>query len=534
MGDFKKFNRNDRPMKGKFSSNSGGFKDFSRRPQRPERRRMASVIDLKGGDYFSGIVKIMHKAVPGPVVFIVSDGYGSIEAVTKDSNFEAGTVVQLEGEVSERADKLQIEIDRMTKTNESDFNSIIEENSKPIAREFSIKSERYNKLKPYFYKVAERLRKAVLENQSILIRHHADADGIIAGLCIEQSCRQLMEKIGVNPDYNLYRSPSKAPFYEISDVFRDAVLTKRIIESHGQKKPLVIVLDNGSTPEDVLGVKTMNSLGFEVVVVDHHNPVYIENKKTAVDDFVSIHLNPYIEGLDSQTCAGMLAYEVARLVFEEYDNPILPAVAGITDHCLIPETEEYIKNSKKSRPELEKIGMTIDFIAYNLKFDAGKGLYEQAFVNENFVNIISEEVKKGFETQLQSTLPYLRTQDIGGVIFSSIDLEKYTIRFKYPAPGKVLSAIHDVVAIEKEAPYITLGCMMDMIILRATKPVLPVAKIIKRLKKDLPNANVDGGGHECAGAIKFVSAHFTDVLENIKQQVKELNYLETSQKGEDE
>ena len=43
---------------------------------------------------------------------------------------------------------------------------------------------------------------------------------------------------------------------------------------------------------------------------------------------------------------------------------------------------------------------------------------------------------------------------------------------------------------------------------------------------------VDGGGHECAGAIKFVSAHLTDILENIKMQIKELKYLETSTKDD--
>lgn len=523
MGNFKKFNRNG-SRENRFSQ--GSFRSFSKRVE----RKMSSIINLKGGDYFSGIVKIMRKAVPGPVVFIVSDGYGSIEAVTKESSFEVDEVVQLEGEVSERADKLQIEIDRMSKTSEANFNELIKENSKPVAREFSIKSERYNKLKPYFYKIAERLRKAVLENQSILIRHHSDADGIIAGLCIEQSCKQLMEKIGVNPEYNLYRSPSRAPFYEITDVFRDVVLTKRIIESHGQKKPLVIVLDNGSTPEDVLGIRAITSLGFEVMVVDHHNPVIIEHKKTAVDDYVSFHLNPYIEGLDSKTCAGMLAYEVARLVFEEFNNPVLPAVAGISDRCDIPETEEYIKNSGKTRKELEEIGISIDFIAYNLKFDAGKGLFEQVFTNKEFVKVINEEVRKGVETQLQSTLPYLRTQEIEGVVFSSIDLEKYTLRFKYPAPGKVVGMIHDIVSAEKEAPHITIGYLSEMIILRATKPVLPIEKIVKKLKKDLPAANVDGGGHECAGAIKFVSAHLNAVIENIKQQIKDLNYLESSQK----
>jgi len=518
-----------KPFKRRFERENSQHNGHSRSFERPSRRTVGTIIDLVDGDYFQGVVKIMRKTQPGPVIFVISDGYGSVDAVIKESNLEVDEVIELSGAVNARAGKLQVEIMSIKKSN-VDFDKIIEENSSPNKKDFSIKSERFEKLKPYFYKIAKRIRKAILDNQSILIRHHADADGIISGLCIEQSCRQLMEKIGVNPDYNLYRSPSKAPFYEISDVFRDAVLTKRIIEGHGQKKPLVVVLDNGSTPEDVLGLRTLHSLGFEIIVVDHHNPVHIVNKKTAVDDYVSCHLNPYIEGLDSQTCAGMLAYEVARLVSEDYNSPLMPAVAGITDHCLIQETEEYIKNSGKSRPELEKIGMTIDFIAYNLKFDGGKGLYEQAFVNDKFVAIISAEVKKGFETQLQSTLPYLRTQEIDGVVFSYIDLEKYTIRFKYPAPGKVLSAIHDVIATEKETlPVITLGCLSDMIIFRATKPILPVEKIIKKLKKDIPNANVDGGGHECAGAIKFVSAHFTDVLENIKQQVKDLKYLENSE-----
>ena len=36
-----------------------------------------------------------------------------------------------------------------------------------------------------------------------------------------------------------------------------------------------------------------------------------------------------------------------------------------------------------------------------------------------------EEVRKGVETQLESTLPYLRTRDINGVTLSTIDLEKY-------------------------------------------------------------------------------------------------------------
>lgn len=518
---FKKFgfeNRNDRPPR----------KEFVRKPM----RKMNSIVNLQDGDFFSGTVKILRKSQPGPVIFVVSDGYGAGDAVIKDSDYQVGDIVELEGFVNQRAGQLQIEISRISPSL-VDFDKIIEKNSEPEKKPFSIKSERFEKLKPYFYSIAKRIRRAILENQAIMIRHHADSDGINAGLAIEQACRGLMKKVGINAEYNLYRSPSKAPFYEVSDVFRDVVLSKRLIEGHGQRKPLILVLDNGSTPEDVLGLRILKSLDFETIVIDHHNPVVIKDKKTLVCPYVSLHLNPYIEGLDSKTCAGMLCYETARLIFSEYHQPLIPAVAGISDRCDIPETEEYIKNTGKPREYLEKLGTAIDFTAYNLRYDAGKGVFEELFERPAFVEIIDAEVKKGVETQLQSTMPYLRTQDIDGIIFSSIDLEKYTMRFTYPNPGKVIGLLHDKVAFEhEEMPVISLGVLPEMVIVRATKPILPVAKIIKTLRKALPHANVDGGGHECAGAIKFVSAHQADVLENIKKQIKDLKYLENESKEE--
>jgi len=93
--------------------------------------------------------------------------------------------------------------------------------------------------------------------------------------------------------------------------------------------------------------------------------------------------------------------------------------------------------------------------------------------------------------------------------------------------------IHDTVVIDRESlPVITLGHLSDMIIVRANKPVLPVDKIIERLKKDIPNANISGGGHECAGAIKFTPAHLHEIIQNIKKQAEELNYEEENKREE--
>ncbi len=485
-----------------------------------------SLAMAKDGDYFEGIVKITRKAIPGPVIFSVSDGEKTIDAVTKTSDFDVDDVVKLSGQVSERAGRLQIEIKSITKA-EADFDSILLEKSIPKRTEFSISSERYELMKPRLVEIAKRIRRAVLGNQPILIRHHNDSDGINSGLAIEQACRGLMNRVGINPDYNLFRSPSKAPFYEVADVFKDISSAKRLVDGHDQKSPLIIVLDNGSTPEDSFAFKMLNSLGYEAIVVDHHNPVIMDGSRTSVCPYLSYHLNPYMFGLDSQTSAGMICYELARFIDENFDNPSMPAVAAISDRCNIPETDEYIKNSGLSREFLTKIGVAIDFVAYQFKFDSGKGVFEELYRNNKMVDIINDKVKEGIDTQLMSTLPYLRTQEINGVVFSHIDLEKYTLRFTYPTPGKVIGMIHDKVAEGKEnVPVLSIGYLSDMIIIRATKPILPVQKIIATLQKELPEANVDGGGHEMAGTIKFVPAHLTTILEKIKDMLRSVDINE--------
>lgn len=506
------FDRNN--SKPNFKS-KGGFK--------PRGSKVDNFNDAKAGDYFEGIVKIIRKAVPGPVVFSVSDGYLQVDAVAKESSFEADDIVKLRGKVNDRGGKLQVEIDTMDKV-EQDFNKILERMSQPVDRPISIKSARLEKMKPRMMEIAKRIRRAVMDGEAIIIRHHSDTDGISSGLALEHAIEMLMKKTGVNPQYNLYRSVSKPPFYDISDMLHDVSLAKRIVSQFGQKKPVFIITDNGSTPEDSFAHKTLHDLGYEVIVIDHHNPVDMVNENTtSVCQYLSLHLNPYMFGLDSETCAGMLCYEVARLIDKEYEEELIPAVSGIADRSSIPELDEYIKNTKKSKEELANIGIAIDFTSYNMRYANGEGLYEEIYANPEMVKMMAEKVHEGMETQLQSTLPYVKTHEINNIIFSHVDLEKYTVRFTYPTAGKVIGMIHDKIAEEKPMhAVLSIGYLSDMLIVRATKPVLPVDKIIKTLQKKYPHANVDGGGHECAGAIKFVSAHQELMIEAVKEMLREL------------
>ena len=91
-------------------------KPYGRKPlDRPQidrtKEAKSTIISLEDGDYFMGDCKILRKAKPGPTIFVVSDGYGSIDAVTKDSPYEVDDIVLVQGPVSERAGRLQIEIE---------------------------------------------------------------------------------------------------------------------------------------------------------------------------------------------------------------------------------------------------------------------------------------------------------------------------------------------------------------------------------------------------------------------------------------
>lgn len=477
---------------------------------------------LSNRDYFKGDVKIIRKAKPGPVVFILTNGLGAIEAVIKDSDFNVGDVVYVEGQVNEHKGRTQIEL-KVIKKSDTDFDTIMFNRSKPVRTETSIKSLRYDIMKDTMIEIATRIRMAILKGQPIMIRHHNDSDGFISGMALEFSILSFMKDQGIDPKFLLFRSPSKAPFYTSSDVLRDLTLSKRFIEEdNSDVKPLVIVADNGSTPEDAFGLAILKTLGYDAIVIDHHNPVVIdENGVTSVDKYLIGHLNPYKLKLDSKTSAGQLCYEIGRMVSEKFELNLMPAVAGISDRCDIQETQDYIDLTGKSREDLAMIGTAIDYMSYQLKHDAGKGVFNLVFEDQNFVKLVNDEVRSGFESQLQCSLPYLVSQEINGVNFSYIDLAKYTMRFTFPAPGAVLSRIHEIAAAEKTTiPSLTVGMIEDMFIIRANKPILPVQKIIDSLQAKFPTANVDGGGHEMAGAIRFVSAHRDELLEEIKNILK--------------
>jgi RecJ-like exonuclease len=267
-------------------------------------------------------------------------------------------------------------------------------------------------------------------------------------------------------------------------------------------------------------MKYLSQKGFEIVVVDHHNPVVLEDKKTSVCPYVPWHINPYIEGMDGTLCAGQLCYELARFIHKDFENLIMPAIAGIADRCDTPETTEYIKRTGKEKEVLRKIGCAIDYISWNIRFDSGKGIYEELMEDQVLVDMLYERSENEIKRHVDALINAVQTEEFGNVRWNWIDLDKYLGR-GYPPPGLVTGRIHDALIDENKAT-VTVGMLSDIGIFRATKPVIPVPTLVQELQKEMPHALVEGGGHECAGSIKFSLAYKEKFLEFIRKKLEKI------------
>lgn len=501
---------------------------------------------------------IQIQQTSGPTIFTVRDETDITWAAAFNEpgvrmypELEVEDVVEILGEISLHSGKIQIESESIEKLDEDEENNLrelieasIDEKARPDDTSVMIESEILEKLKPKLAEAAKAIRRSILDGRSILVRHHADADGICAGVAVEQAVLPILREESNDADAEWHffkRSPSKAPFYELEDVVKDLSYALEDQERHGQKLPLLVLLDNGSTEEDVAALRHSKVYGIESVVVDHHYPGEVENGRALIDNYVDIHVNPYLVGGDSQLTAGALATELAGMINPDIRDQIrhFPAIAAVGDHAECMEVDQYLEIAKEegyTRDDLDKVATCIDFEAYFLRFMNGRGVMNTILGlddkerQEELLDVLMSESDKRVETQLKAAMPNVKTEYFdNGIQFNRLDVEKFAHKFTYPAPGKTTGYVHDKLVQEKgeDKPIMTLANGPDFAVLRATEVIkdefdFNLNNVITKIQEELPQAGADGGGHEVAGSLKFVEGLQDEVLEMFINEVKNL------------
>src|SRR3989344_5024670 len=427
----------------------------------------------------------------GPTLFSVSDGTGTlvlkgfespgerayphikesdaIEAVVQINEFNG----MLDGEIR----KIALLDTEKTAAFKKNLEIIERERSTPPKVDFLIQSPILEKLKDSFIKAATEIRLAIIQSRPIIVRHHNDADGYSAGFALERAILPLIEKHHGpgKAAWEFYlRAPCAAPFYEIDDSIRDTAMSLRNAAKFSNKMPLVIIADNGSSPEDLMAIKQGKVHGSKFIVIDHH--FFDED---VISKEVLANINPFLVGENgSAYSAGMLCTEIARFINADVKNIVqIAAMAGYADridltnphavatYLKLAESEGYTKTL------LSDIATVIDFVSSKLKF-----------MEENFPGF-------GF----------------------------------FPKPGRAVGLLHDHLKETKNvSALVTAGIMGSAITLRATDEAnFSVHELINFINQKNKHAFAEGGGHKNAGSITFIPSKQQEILSLLKEFIKQ-------------
>ncbi len=483
------------------------------------------------------------KQTSGPTIFTIVDESGTqnvaafIEAgVRAYPEAELGDIVRVIGEVMMRNNQLQIEADMLTILSEDGaagvrarIESALDLRSEPENIPLLVKSEVMERLRPEMRKVAKIIRRAVFTSQPIILRHHADADGICSAVAIEQAVVSLIRESGgdFDADYFLFkRAPSKAPFYEIEDITRDLDFSTKDHIRFGQKMPLVLLTDNGSTEEDEPAYKIASVYDIPFLVIDHHHP------DATIDKYLRAHVNPYHAGGDFGITAGMLGTEVARLINPKVEPLIrhLPAVAGVGDRSEAPERALFLALVRDQYPEerCRDIALALDYEQFWLRFNDGREIIKDILNitgnterHTKLVSLLVDGANTMIEDQMSACMPHVAPRVLKNeACLFLIDVEIHAHKFTFPPPGKTSGEVHDRLC-KKNAgkPVVTIGFGPDFAVLRSRGVLMNIPRMVRELRNEIPGGGISGGGHLVVGSIKFVEGMRDVVLESLIRKI---------------
>ncbi|QLG62665.1 DHH family phosphoesterase [Halorarum salinum] len=484
---------------------------------------------------------VQIKQTGGPTIFHVGDRTGIVAAaafeeagVRAHPGIGIGDLVRVSGGVEEHEGSLQLEAERLAPLEGEAADAARErldeafaERAEPASVEPLVEWDAFEKLRGDLEEVARLLRRTVLEGRPIRIRHHADGDGMCAAIPVQVALENFIRSVHADSDaalHHLKRLPSKAPFYEMEDVTRDLNFALEGRSRHGQKLPFLLMLDNGSTEEDVPAYKNLAHYDMPIAVVDHHHP-----DPEAVEDLLDAHVNPYLHDEDYRITTGMMCVELARMIDPDVTDDLrhVPAVAGLSDRSKAEVMTDYVDLAESvgyDREELEDVGEALDYAAHWLRYSEGKTLVndvlnvgcEDERRHEELVAFLADRAARDVDRQLEAVEPHVEheTLDSGAHLYR-VDLERFAHRFTYPAPGKTTGELHDRKVREHGEPVITIGYGPDFAVLRSDGVRLDIPQMVTELNEEVVGGGVSGGGHLVVGSIKFVKGRRGDVLDSL-------------------
>ena len=461
----------------------------------------------------------------GPTVFEVRDETDSVECaafkkagVRAYPEIGADDVVRLDGEVRERRGELQVETEALVKLAGDELEAVedrlanaLESHAEPDAVEPIVDDDVVAGLTDDIREVATAIRRAVLEERPVVVRHTATADGYVAGVALERATLPLVRDEHDQHDavYHYFdRRPLEEGVYDMNDATKDATRMLEACKRHDEKLPLFVFVAAGGTRESLDGFELLDLYGADRALVDD---IEVDPE---IDEAVESVVAPDV-GDAVDTTASTLAANVAAHVNDDVraDLQHLPAVSFWEE---TPEAyADAASGAGYDAAAVAEVREAIALEAFYQSYEDKRELITDLLFGEDdgpggLAGHVSEQFREKLDTELETAEANLDTQTLDDTEVAVLDTDAFTHQYEFPPTHLLLDELHrrhrdDVAAV--------IGVSDDELHIRSDHPI-DVRDIADRAREWVPNAGLTATSAR-DGKLEYIAGERSAVLDTV-------------------
>jgi RecJ-like exonuclease len=452
---------------------------------------------------FEGIVTRSFNA-KGSFVSTLTNGSTSVDVISSEP-LESGSYCKVAGVLGEYQGRPQIRTNSINRFPENEKNRFLLTVMKNADAKATLAAYQplvadgiTAKLDSALSNAARKLLSAKTLNRFVLLRFHGDADGVSGAFALTKLCR--MQAIQQN-----------SAVYSVGEAMRDLQLV------HHEFIPLVVLLDFGSNPESLEGLRLLKAGGCEVLIIDHHPP------SPKISEVATVFVSPWAvvssEGEAnknddvSRYPAGYLAIEIARLCGHNEAAAFAPVSCAGDKSTILP-----VSDADRDK------ALVLDYMASYSGFGNNLDFYNSVMSKSELFFSMLYQAREKIEQIYESVKRTLREKEVGGVRIAIIDLERLSKKHEFPSKGKIATRVFE--SINSDKPLVVLGFADKSVIFRINQPAndrgIFADKIIAELKTTMKDFIEAGGGHAKAAALRVREDFAKDVVEEIVKVIERL------------
>jgi len=484
----------------------------------PDREALSLVTVEELGDLVGNLVRIEGEIVDarqtsGPTVFQLRDETGTVDCAAFE---EAGVraypevdetdIVRIEGEVERRRGELQVETEALVVLEDDDRSDVTErmedamlDRARPDAVDPLASDPAVEAVAEPLRDAATAIRRAVLEDRPVVIRHSASADGYVASVAIERATLPLVREQhqGSDAEYHYFdRRPLEGSVYDMDDATGDVTGMLSNRDRHGEKLPLFVFVAAAGTAESLDGLDLLDVYDARRVVVEDR--VVDESVADTVETVVS---PAPTDG--EETTAGALAANVAAHVNEAVREDLrhLPAVSFWED---TPESYATLaEEAGYDEATVRKIRQAVALEAYYQSYEDKRELITDLLFggpDDPLSDHVSEQFRTKMDAEIETAEANLERADVEAGTVLVLDTDAYTHRYEFPPTELLLDELHRR---HREEAVAVLGLDDDEAYVRSDADI-DVRGLIEAAVEAAPGAGLDARGAR-EGRIEFLS-----------------------------